>query len=197
MNDFYTRKFYQEDLSSYFLVKYLQEPVIDSSVATLLKNHDITTDIEFQNKEVPRRIKFYGQYFERGYTEDRRVYVSFISEEMGYGAFADVYIPAWTIIGEYTGVITDCALATDYAWTYNSAPANQEGGVHKIRLNARNSGNLLRFVNHSDYPNCSVVHVPYKNIWRTVYISNRAIMPGEELYVYYGDTYWEKRNKLE
>lgn len=189
------RKFYQEDLAKFFAVELLEKSVLDPDIASLIINHDIKTDSQYSDEQTERRIETYKPYFDRGFKEDRRIYVALSSPEMGYGAFAEVYIPAWTIVGEYTGTITNKKFNTDYAWIYHSSPKDEKGEPIKLRVNARASGNLLRFVNHSDYPNCSVLHVPYENRWRTVYITNRPIMPNEELFVYYGDGYWEARNK--
>lgn len=191
------RKFYQEDLPKFFLVEHLHDSFIDPDIQPLLENYDITTDPEYSDEAVKRRIEVYGPYLDRGFAEDRRLYVALSSPEIGYGAFADVFIPAWTIIGEYTGMITNKRANTDYAWVYHSKPLDANGNQLKLRLNARASGNLTRFLNHSDYPNCSVVHVPYKNKWRTLYLSNRNILQDEELTVYYGETYWEDRKKQE
>ncbi len=189
------RKFYQEDLAKYFLVDHLQNSIIAPDLVELLDKYDITKDPAYSDDMVKTRVELYSPFFERGFAEDRRIYVSLSSPEMGYGAFADVYIPAWTIIGEYTGIITDQNANTDYAWFYHSKPLDSTGKPKTIRVNARTSGNLMRFVNHSDYPNCSVVHVPYKNRWRTIYISNSNILQDQELTVYYGETYWEDRKK--
>jgi len=191
------RKFYQEDLSKYFLVEYLQNSVVDPSILHLLDNYDITQDPAFSDKNVKRRIELHSHFFDHGFPEDRRVYAALCSPEMGYGAFADVYIPAWTVIGEYTGIITDKSANTDYAWIYHSTPKDAEGNVLKLRVNGRTCGNMTRFLNHSDYPNCSVIHVPYKNRWRTLYLTNSKIQPDQELTVYYGEIYWKDRSKTE
>ena len=191
------RKFYQEDLEKFFLVEYLTKSVVDPEILPYLENYDITQDPEYLDENNPRRIEIYGPYLQRGFAEDRRIYVSLVSPEMGYGAFAEVYIPAWTVIGEYTGIITNKKFNTDYAWIYHSEPKDLTGQPMKLRVNARTCGNLLRFINHSDYPNCSVVHVPFENRWRTIYLTNRHIMPGQEFTVFYGNHYWKTRNKQE
>jgi SET domain-containing protein len=191
------RKFYQEDLSKYFLVEYLQNSVVDPSILQLLDNYDITQDPAFSDKNVKRRVELHSHFFDHGFPEDRRVYAALCSPEMGYGAFADVYIPAWTVIGEYTGIITDKSANTDYAWIYHSTPKDAAGNQLKLRVNGRTCGNMTRFLNHSDYPNCSVIHVPYKNRWRTLYLTNSKILPDQELTVYYGEIYWKDRSKTE
>ncbi len=189
------RKFYQEDLSKYFLVEYLKNSYVDPDISSLVDNHDITQDFHFSDENVKRRIEQHSHFFENGFEADRRVYASLVSPEMGYGLFAELFIPAWTIIGEYTGVITNKTLNTDYAWIYHSKVKDKDGNQMKLRVNARTCGNMTRFANHNDYPNCSVIHVPYKNRWRTLYITNTNIIPDQELTVYYGETYWEDRNK--
>lgn len=192
------RKFYQEDLAKFFLVEYLQKSIVDPDIAELLEKYDITQDPEFSHERVNRRIELYGPFLDRGFADDRRFYVSLVSSEMGYGAFSEVFVPAWTIVGEYVGIITNKSANTDYAWIYHSKPLDAKGNPVKLRVNARSCGNLTRFVNHSDYPNCTVLHIPYKNKWRTIYVTNTNIMPGQELTVYYGETYWaERANKVE
>lgn len=190
------RKFYQEDLSKYFLVEHLKNSIVDPDVQEILDNHDITTDPEYSDKNVQRRIELHSHFFDHGFPEDRRVYVALCSPEMGYGAFADVHIPAWTVIGEYTGIITFKNRNTDYAWIYHSEPVDKDGNKYKLRVNGRTCGNLTRFLNHSDYPNCSVIHVPYKNRWRTLYLTNTMIMPDQELTVFYGENYWKAKDRI-
>lgn len=191
------RKFYQEDLSRYFAVENLENSVVDPHILPLLENYDISQDPEYSHERVKGRIELYGPYLERGLADDRRFYVALSSPEMGYGLFADLYIPAWSIVGEYTGIITDKHANLDYAWVYHSKPKDSNGNPVKLRVNARASGSLSRFVNHSDYPNCTVLHIPYKNRWRTIYITNTPILVDQELTVYYGETYWEERKKKE
>jgi len=48
------------------------------------------------------------------------IYVKFISNEIGYGVYAKKFIKANSIIGEYTGVITDDSDDYTYCWTYKS-----------------------------------------------------------------------------
>jgi hypothetical protein len=187
------RKFFQEDLEKYFLVEFLKKTIIDPDIEPILSNYDIAQDPEFHDENVKRRLTLHGHFLKHGFPEDRRIYASFINGEMGFGAFANVFIPAWTVVGEYVGVISNKGFNTDYAWIYHSKPKDSEGNHMKLRVNARTHGNMTRFLNHSDYPNCSVIHVPYENRWHTLYITNSNIVPDQELTVYYGETYWKTR----
>jgi SET domain-containing protein len=188
------RKFFVEDLPKYFMVEHLQNSIVDPDIAPFLENYDISQDPEFSDENVTRRLGLHQHWLDKGFKEDRRIYAALVSKERGYGAFAEVYIPAWTLIGEYTGMITNKHFNTDYAWIYHSTPKDDKGNILKLRIDARTSGNMMRFLNHSNDANCSVIHVPHKNRWRTLYITNTQIMPDEELTSYYGENYWIERN---
>jgi hypothetical protein len=191
-------KYFPEDFPKYFGVEHLQQTIVDPDVLHLLDNHDITLDPQYAKIDVQKRIDLHGYFFERGgFPDDRRVYVAYSSPEMGFGVFANVYIPAWTIVAEYTGVITRNFRNTDYVWVYYSTPKDSEGNEVTLKVDGRTKGNVARFVNHSENPNCDVIHVPYKNRWRTIYVSNRSLLPDEELTVYYGTKYWSTRTKVD
>lgn len=192
------KKYFPEDFPRYFGVEHLQHSIVDPEVLPLLEKHDITQDLQYAQINVQRRVDLHGHYLERGgFQDDRRVYVAYSSPEMGFGVFANVYIPAWTIIAEYTGIITNKFPNTDYVWVYYSTPKDSNGDDIILKIDGRTKGNIARFVNHSENPNCDVVHVPYKNRWRTLYISNKSILPDEELSVYYGSKYWSTRTKVD
>jgi SET domain-containing protein len=190
------RKFYSEDLQKYFAVELLHKSIIDPDIEKYIINHDITKDKEYHGEYIQRNIELFSPYIARGFQEDRRFYVSLVSPEMGYGAFADLDIPAWTPVGVYTGIITNKKANTDYAWIYHTTPVDENGNDIKLRVNARFCGNLLRFINHSQTPNCNVVHVPFNNRWYTVYLTNQHIKVDSELTVSYGDNYWKNRDFL-
>lgn len=192
------KKFFSEHFPKYFGVEHLQQTITDPEVEILLANHDITKDPQYSQINVERRINLHGHYLERGgFPEDRRVYVAYSSPQTGFGVFANVYIPAWTIVAEYTGIITNKFPNTDYAWIYYSTPKDSNGNEVILKIDGRTKGNVGRFVNHSENPNCDTVHVPYKNRWRTLYITNRPLLPDEELTVYYGVNYWNTRTKID
>ncbi|KAI8800857.1 hypothetical protein BJ742DRAFT_879441 [Cladochytrium replicatum] len=117
----------------------------------------------------------------------------------GYGLFAAVDIPPEHVIGNYAGKLTDTG--TDYSWDYNSKFITGDN-LHtprketKLYIDAQRYGNLVRFVNHDQNPNCNVVGVPdwKNNVWRVVYVSNRYIARGEEITVSYGEGYWMARS---
>jgi SET domain-containing protein len=187
------RKFYKEDFSKYFLVDNIENSILDPEIASFVENHDVTKDQQFSAAHIKSSLDLFSPYLEKGFAHDRRLFVALVSPEMGYGVFADVFIPAEAIIGEYTGVITNKSANTDYAWVYFSTPLDQEGNELQLRVDARVSGNMMRFINHSDDPNCYYLHLPFKNRWRTIYVAKRPIHQNEELTVNYGPKYWKFR----
>ena len=190
-----TRKFYKDDFNKFFMVEYIENSLLDPEIATFVENHDLTRDEQFTDPKIQMNLELYAPYLERGFAEDRRLYVALVSGEKGYGAFADVFIPAGAIIGEYTGIISDKFANTDYAWVYHSKPIGKDGTPLKLRVNARVKGNMMRFVNHADDPNCEYLHLPFENRWRTIYVAKKSILPNEELSVDYGISYWKYREE--
>ncbi len=62
------------------------------------------TDYEFNKKTFEERFEKFN-FFNIANMDDL-IYVKFINEKIGYGVFANKFLPKNTIIGEYTGVIT-------------------------------------------------------------------------------------------
>lgn len=70
--------------------------------------------------------------------------------DVGLGLFASKQIPIGTFLGEYTGIISHSVLGagkTNYCCHYPSC----DGGTY---INAAQCGNIIRFINHSHFPNC-------------------------------------------
>lgn len=203
---------------THFNVEPLSKSVIDPSIAHHLASHNIEMDETYeQDFEEEDWETVYGPLLDRGFEHDERLYAAFIDEDRGYGLFANIDILPGTLLGEYTGIITNASAGpTDYKWEYNSKPlievpaplsessssnsspsssSSSFGTVYDLveldlSLDARLAGNLLRFANHEDYPNADVVFIPYKNMWRIVYMSTHYIAKDEEISVHYGDEFW-------
>jgi len=72
---------------------------VDEDIKSLLNNHNIENDPEYPLDAdfSPPDLSFLKM--------DDLIYGKFINENIGYGVFAKIDIPAYTIIGEYTGEI--------------------------------------------------------------------------------------------
>ena len=117
---------------------------------------------------------------------------------MGMGVFTDKIIMPNEYVAEYTGVVSRESLNTEnpYLFTYKS---KREGDLldYKYLVDAREVGNISRFVNHSEDSNVSTFIMMGKDAWHIVFAASRKIYSGEQLFINYGSQYskhWEKKN---
>ncbi len=84
--------------------------------------------------------------------------------DVGYGIFSSQNIPTSTFIGEYVGVISDTNIPNSYSLSYPSAHGGYE-------ISANEVGNIIRFVNHSQTPNCQFQHIWHENMIHIICVS--------------------------
>jgi hypothetical protein len=70
--------------------------------------------------------------------------------DVGYGVFASAPIRINEFIGEYVGVVMESSTSCSSSYCLNYPAADRS-----FVINAREIGNLIRFVNHSPSPNSS------------------------------------------
>ncbi len=128
------------------------------------------------------------------------IYLKWINDKVGYGCFADEDIPPNTLIGEYTGEIQLKEEANQsnqvWNWNYPSHGKFSEQYLQSMSLSAFKIGNEIRFINHSDAPNCKSVFVFTDGAWCVIYVANKLIKKNEEILVSYGKAYWYKKRKI-
>lgn len=113
------------------------------------------------------------------------VYIQKVSDEVGFGVFANENIEEEQLIGEYTGLArlkrdADCSNA--YIFSYN------KNGV----VDARKRGNAMRFVNHSSRdPNAIYKRVLVDGVQHIIFVALRRIIAGEQIGFDYGEAYWQ------
>jgi hypothetical protein len=123
-------------------------------------------------------------------------YIQWVSDQVGYGLFADQDIPKGSFIMEYAGEVVKYTYDSTWAWTY----PGREGFWHSevlFTLDARVYGNEARFANHAEDPNVGIERVYYDNAWRLIYVAARDIKKGEELFIHYGHGYWTSRKRMD
>jgi hypothetical protein len=85
--------------------------------------------------------------------------------DVGYGLFTEIDIRKGTVIGEYVGIVSSLSGSSSaYAFNYPST----DGGY---TVEAVEYGNLMRFMNHSDNPNCAYHTVYHEGIAHLVAVS--------------------------
>lgn len=125
------------------------------------------------------------------------IVVCWIDAHIGYGVFARETIPAWSYIGEYTGVLRRRQAIwmdeNDYCFRY---PLRSRTWRY-FTIDSGKQGNFTRFINHSDHPNVEAIGVFEGGLFHIVIRTLRQIEPGEEICYHYGPLYWKHRKKRE
>ena len=123
-----------------------------------------------------------------------------VSEFVGKGVFAIHAISANSFIGEYQGISVQIDPVS--STSQNTTNRNYEYGfsvygnpiVPYSIIDAALAGNETRYINHSDVPNVSPLHVTgLDGRVHVVFVTNRDIKPGEQLFINYGSNYWSGR----
>lgn len=124
------------------------------------------------------------------------VYVSWISDVVGWGLFAAADIFQGDLIQEYVGVLIDDldgARDMSYAWNILKVP-----GRNLLFIDPRQQGNEMRFVNHSDIPNVEPQLVLGRDgRYHLCYVAKKDIKKDQQLLVNYGPLYWKSNAHIE
>jgi hypothetical protein len=107
----------------------------------------------------------------------------------GNGAFANIFIPKRTTLGYYKGKRLnsqqyDRLRDQSYVWELSS----RSGPIYVDGKNPKIS-NWLRFLNDSRDRRVNVE--PYQYRGNIYYRTTKNIKPGEEMFISYGDSYWD------
>lgn len=124
----------------------------------------------------------------------KRVSIRFISKKVGYGVFAKVDIPPYSLLDLYAGLLTldkNVDLSNDSTFKFSD--------IKKYSLDAANQGNWCRFMNHSPERDkrTNVTAWEHYSLWgpRIIFTANhRGIKSGDQLLYSYGDEYWDEKN---
>ncbi len=121
-----------------------------------------------------------------------RLMIRYINHRLGYGLFAAETIPAFTYIGEYSGVVRKRNRRKDrtnnYVFGYTIAHKNTP-----FVIDAQDRGSTMRFVNHSDDPNIASHWMIVDNLCHIIFHSTELIPAGAQLTYDYGPYYWRTR----
>ena len=107
----------------------------------------------------------------------------------GSGTFANTFIPPYTWLGEYEGEIfpfDDEDIVTEYCWQIY----RNDTLTHYIDAARIETSNWVRWVNCPR----NALEENVKGVYclgKVYYVSFKPILPGQELFVYYGDDYAE------
>ncbi|EPP34599.1 SET domain protein [Chlamydia ibidis] len=121
--------------------------------------------------------------------------ICWINSYIGYGVFARQHIPAWSYIGEYTGLLRHRQALwldeNDYCFRYPLPLLSWR----YFTIDSGYQGNFTRFINHSDKPNVEAIGAFHDGLFHIIIRSIKTIEAGEELCYHYGPLYWKHRKK--
>jgi len=124
-----------------------------------------------------------------GLTPDEYTIATSTIPNAGNGAFANILLPKGTVLGSYKGKKLSAAQYNrlkdqSYVWELSS----RYGPIYVDGKNPKLS-NWLRFLNDSRDRRINVEPFQYRgNIY---YRTNKTIKPGTEMFISYGDEYWD------
>jgi len=108
------------------------------------------------------------------------VFLQYIDDILGYSLFAAEDLEENLFIGEYVGALREIDTKAPEINSYCLLYPSRFLAPHFF-IDAKEKGNLLRFVNHSDRPNCKMICVITNGIIRPCLVSTRPILKGEAL----------------
>ena len=146
---------------------------------------------------INEKQRWLGIFFEKEMQNGKmdQTYLKWINPVMEWGLFARKDIEPYTYIGEYTGFVRKYRKIIDdhnaYCFEYSIG-----GNIHThLTIDAKEKGNLARFINHSFSPNLNQTPAFQDGVMHVVFRANRKIKKGEQLTYNYGKPYWKKREK--
>jgi len=118
--------------------------------------------------------------------------IKWVDNEVGYGVFAYKDLPEYTYIGEYTGLVRKRAPRKDQ---FNNYVFRYVTGIKDAPyvIDARESGNFTRFINHSDHPNLTSRWIIVDGITHIIFFTNAFMKRGTQMTYDYGENYWKSR----
>lgn len=144
-----------------------------------------------------RRMAFEA-YFRRFKKEEddslytKRLFIRHISPKVGHGVFAKEAIAPYSTLGHYVGILRldqEIDDTNDSTFSFGDFPL--------FSIDAKNEGNWVRFMNHSDlrHPKTNVIAWEYytEEFPYIVFTAgSRGIEKGVQLLYSYGERYWHE-----
>jgi hypothetical protein len=155
--------------------------------------------LKFESGAVSAEALELGLRFAREIQEAYLAHVSirWVSDQVGYGCFAEEEIEKGAFVGEYTGIVREnnrryTEPLNNYCYEY---PILDSLGRSFV-IDATD-GNLTRFINHSSRPNLRPVYAFFNGFYHCIFFAIQSITRGSQLSYDYGQSYWYMRGSPE
>jgi uncharacterized protein len=156
----------------------------------ILKNKKLLSKSKLDKEQL-----FLGHLYkdEIRYGKIADISINYINDTKDYGVFANSDFSKNSFIGEYIGLLRKRKGALDQKNDYLFEYLLGYETSTPFTIDARETSNLMRFVNHSDKGNITPTPVLINNVIHIVLLTTKAIKKGDELSYDYGSTYWARR----
>lgn len=212
---FVYRHIYMEDFEEVFGVKPLYFPIIDDDIAPYLEKHNLRARLQNSTElnqntilailresdnYIPQVEKIKYAVGNNTFVDDGGIYIRWINDIVRYGMYASKPFHRRDILGVYAGLVTRQLTDLEYAWEFNYLVDVLDNEDKKIRvcIDAKHMGNYMRFANHRDTnQNGDQLYVVYNDLWHVLYIAQTDINLHDQIFVNYGQGYWENKKKYD
>lgn len=184
-----------QDFEEIFHVRYLSQlQFCDDKLQLKVQQR---CDKALKKKWMTARQKWLGHYYAQGIHGKLPLdlTIAWIDESIGYGVWTNRDLPANSYIGEYTGLVRKRGLFGRWHNLYCFDYDIGEGRRTPFVIDARDSGNHTRFINHSFQGNIEPVSVYCDQAVHVILYAKESIAAGTQLCYDYGENYWKKRGK--
>lgn len=139
-----------------------------------------------------RRAKWLGVYLEKELENHRIAPLSIrkVDETIGYGLFAEEFLPEGTWVGEYTGIVRACTIFRPKTNEYTFRYPLYRTFWTVFSIDAKEYGNETRFLNHSEKPNCEAVALFKNGLYHLGIRTLKEVERDEELVFDYHKEIW-------
>ena len=188
-----TYLFTRKEFFNYMEVDYLSNLEFkDPKIFKWLQNKCIWAN---KNGYISPNQKWLGAYFEKeiftGKTAD--VTIKWLNDTKEFGLVANQDFSEKAFVGEYVGQVHKFRKRADNRNVYCFEYVIGYEYKTKYTVDAREKGNIIRYINHSFKPNLTPVSVLSGGIMHIIFRTNKAIKKGTELTYDYGPNYWQQR----
>ncbi|GBC05619.1 hypothetical protein RclHR1_06310015 [Rhizophagus clarus] len=212
---FVYRHIYMDDFEEAFGVKPIYFPVIDDDIAPYLARHNLRARLLNSTELNPNTIqailresdnfapqveKIKNAVGDGTYVDNGGIYIRWINDIVRYGMYAAKPYHRRDVLGVYSGLVTRQLTDLEYAWEFNYLIDVKDDDGNKVRvcIDAKHMGNYMRFANHRDAnQNGDQLYVVFNDLWHVLYIAQTDIKPHDQIFVNYGQGYWENKKKYD
>jgi hypothetical protein len=195
--------FFNEKGLRYSAMPLAKDSETGQSLLKIWKENQIEFQYNFNSSEVKRMVRCIKHMRDDATDEyASSVEIKYVDKIMGYGVFANRRILRKEVIGVYSGIIDLNSSKeqkeeaskqgkdlSEYLFEFPDTP------FQNYAIDGVQTGNFTRFINHTDpeSANVSSVEFFYKGMCYVIYVSDKTILKGEQLFYDYGPTYWETK----